>query len=116
MVVRGSCCCVCKLCGYARWQRAPGQLAALPLVCLPALGACLPACVALHAKCLLCTAADRPSPTLLYSDSLQFWDDMQWNTKDVAGLGVVAVYAPQGLTAAAWEKGLQQYAARRSRA
>ena len=38
------------------------------------------------------------------------------NTKDVSGLGVCAVYAPQGLTAAAWQKGLQQYAARRSRA
>lgn len=36
--------------------------------------------------------------------------------QDVAGLGVCAIYAPQGLTAAAWQKGLQQYAARRTRA
>ncbi|PRW21055.1 magnesium-dependent phosphatase-1 isoform A [Chlorella sorokiniana] len=43
-------------------------------------------------------------------EHMVFWDDMQWNTKDVAGLGVVAIYAPQGLTAAAWEKGLQQRA------
>ena len=38
---------------------------------------------------------------------------MQWNTEDCAALGVVAIYAPRGLTADAWHKGLAEFARRR---
>lgn len=40
----------------------------------------------------------------------------QMNIEDVREQGVCAVYAPRGLTADAWEKGLQQYSKHRARA
>lgn len=42
-------------------------------------------------------------------------DDMQMNM-NVRELGVCAVYAPNGLTADAWKKGLAQFARQRASA
>ena len=42
----------------------------------------------------------------------QFLDDMQLNIRECAKLGLVAVHTPKGLTAAAWQKGLQEFAER----
>ena len=44
---------------------------------------------------------------------LQFLDDMQMTTRECARLGLVAVHTPKGLTAAAWQKGLHEFAERR---
>jgi len=49
------------------------------------------------------------------SPALQFIDDMQWNVQDCAKLGVCAIYAPRGLTADAWSKGLAEFARRQQK-
>lgn len=35
---------------------------------------------------------------------------MHWNIEDCSGLGVCSVYAPRGLRADVWRKGLAEYA------
>ncbi|OSX71839.1 hypothetical protein BU14_0497s0003 [Porphyra umbilicalis] len=43
-------------------------------------------------------------------DAMLFFDNERRNCVDVAGLGVLAVYAPDGLTADAWAAGLAAFA------
>lgn len=43
--------------------------------------------------------------------SMLFFDNERRNCVDVAGLGVLSVYAPSGLTADAWDAGLAAFAA-----
>lgn len=57
-----------------------------------------------------------PNPTQPHPPNLppllQFFDDMHWNIEDCSGLGVCSVYAPRGLRADVWSKGLAEYARR----
>ncbi len=43
-----------------------------------------------------------------------FFDNERWNCREVAELGVVCVYTPDGMTEEIWQEGLQQYAARKA--
>ncbi|KAL4451416.1 hypothetical protein ABPG77_009488 [Micractinium sp. CCAP 211/92] len=45
-------------------------------------------------------------------EEMLFFDDMHWNIEDCSGLGVCSVYAPRGLRADVWRKGLAEYARR----
>ena len=39
-----------------------------------------------------------------------FFDDDDWNIKNVSSLGVVSILTPDGVTQDAWEQGLREFA------
>ena len=53
-------------------------------------------------------------PHIAFSEML-FFDNEKHNTAATAKLGVVSVHCPQGLSADAWEGGLQLYASTRGK-
>jgi len=48
-----------------------------------------------------------------YEDML-FFDNERWNCTDCAPLGITCIYTPRGMTEAAWNEGLAQFAKKRA--